>query len=90
MTDHIFTGHVSKTYFSPGEGNGNPLQLFLPGEFHGQRSLADYSPWSHKESDMTELLALSLFRLLLEHENNVYILYTLLLFLICYQQLKLI
>ena len=30
---------------SPGEGNGNPLQLFLPGEFHGQKSLADYSPW---------------------------------------------
>ena len=24
---------------SPGEENGNPLQLFLPGEFHGQRSL---------------------------------------------------
>ena len=25
--------------------------IFLPGEFHGQRSLAGYSPWSHKESD---------------------------------------
>ena len=24
----------------------------LPGEFHGQRSLADFSPWGHKESDM--------------------------------------
>ena len=24
--------------------------VFLPGEFHGQRSLAGYSPWSHKES----------------------------------------
>ena len=33
---------------SPGEWNSNPLQLFLPGEFHGQRSLAGYSPWSHK------------------------------------------
>ena len=22
--------------------------LFLPGEFHGQRSLAGYSPWSHR------------------------------------------
>ena len=38
---------------SPGGGNGNPLQLFSPGEFHGQRSLAGYSPWGHKESDMT-------------------------------------
>ena len=39
---------------SPGGGHGNPLQLFLPGESHGQRSLADYSLWGHKESDMTE------------------------------------
>ena len=30
---------------SPGEGNGNPSPKRLPGEFHGQRSLADYSPW---------------------------------------------
>jgi len=28
----------------------------LPGEFHGQRSLVVYSPWGHKESDMTEWL----------------------------------
>ena len=34
---------------SPGEGNGCPLLLlFLPGEFHGQRSLADYSLWAAK------------------------------------------
>ena len=37
---------------SPGEGNGSPLQ-FLPGKFHGQKSLASYSPWGCKESDMT-------------------------------------
>ena len=28
--------------------------VFLPGEFRGQRSLAGYSPWSLKESDMTK------------------------------------
>ena len=28
--------------------------VFLPGESHGQRSLAGYSPWGHKQSDMTE------------------------------------
>ena len=28
--------------------------VFLPEEFHGQRSLAGYSLWGHKESDMTE------------------------------------
>ena len=43
---------------SPGEGNGNPLQLFLPGKSHGQRSLVGYSPWGRKESDMTEQLTL--------------------------------
>ena len=30
--------------------------VFLPEEFYGQRSLASYSPWCHKESDMTEQL----------------------------------
>ena len=29
--------------------------VFLPGESHGQRSLADYGPWGHKELDMTEV-----------------------------------
>ena len=31
-----------------------PTPVFLLGESHGQRSLAGYSPWDHKESDMTE------------------------------------
>ena len=30
-----------------------PTPVFLPGEFHGQRSLAGYSCWDPKESDMT-------------------------------------
>ena len=34
------------------EGNGNPLQLFLPGKSHDQRSLAGYSPWGHKGLDI--------------------------------------
>ena len=29
---------------SLGEGNGKPIPVFLPGEFHGQRSLVGYSP----------------------------------------------
>ena len=32
---------------SSGEGNGNLLQYFCFREFHGQRSLAGYSPWGH-------------------------------------------
>ena len=36
------------------------LNIFLPGEFHGQRNLSGYSPWGCKESDTTEWLTLSL------------------------------
>ena len=32
-----------------------PAPIFLPGEFHGQRSLAGYNPWGHAESDTTEV-----------------------------------
>ena len=35
-----------------------PTPVFLPGEFHGQGSLAGYSPWGYKESGTTELLTL--------------------------------
>ena len=31
-----------------------PTAVFLPGVFHGQRSLVGYSPWGHRESDTTE------------------------------------
>ena len=35
-----------------------PIPVFLPGEFHGQRSFTDYSPWGCKELDMTEQLTI--------------------------------
>ena len=31
-----------------------PTPVFLPGESHGQRSLAGYNSWSRKESDASE------------------------------------
>ena len=31
-----------------GEGNSNPLPVFLPGKSHGQRSPEGYSPWGCK------------------------------------------
>ena len=37
-----------------------PTTVFLPGEFHEQRSLVGYNPWGHKESYVTEQLILSL------------------------------
>ena len=43
-------------------GQEDPLEeglaatpVFLPGEFHGQRSLVGYSPWGRKEIDTTEV-----------------------------------
>ena len=34
---------------SPGGGHGNPHPAFMPGEFHGQKSLAGHSSWGCKE-----------------------------------------
>ena len=44
---------------SPGGGHGNPLQYFCLENSHGQRSLAGYSPWGHKELDMTKQLSIA-------------------------------
>ena len=38
----------------PLEEEMQPTPVLLPGKSHGQRSLAGYNPWDHKESDMTE------------------------------------
>ena len=36
-----------------------PTPVFMPGEFHGQRTLVGYSPWLHRELEMTEQLTLT-------------------------------
>ena len=56
-------------WFTGGEdllekGMATPLYLhstpvYLPGEFHGQRSLVGYSPWGHKTLDTAEWLILT-------------------------------
>ena len=38
----------------PGEREWLTTPVLLPGGFQGQKSLAGYSPWAHKESDMTD------------------------------------
>ena len=38
----------------PWKREWQPTPIFLPGESLEQSSLVGYSPWSHKESDMTE------------------------------------
>ena len=42
----------------PWRREGLPTPVFLLGEFHGQRSLAGYSPRGHKELGMTKGLSL--------------------------------
>ena len=55
--------HCSKWSFSEAtilrlimkmRGKWQPTPVFLPGEFHGERSMASYSPWGRKESDTTK------------------------------------
>ena len=41
----------------PGGGHGNPLQYSCLENPHRQRSLVSYSPWSGRESDMTEQIS---------------------------------
>ena len=43
----------------PGGGHGNPLQYSCLEYPHGQRSLAGYSSWGRKGSDMTEPLSIT-------------------------------
>ena len=38
----------------PWRGKWQPTLVFLPENFHGQRSLVGYSPWGCKESNTTE------------------------------------
>ena len=66
LTGRFFT--TSTTWEAPGfpapwvgkipwRRKSQPTAVFFPGKFHGQRrSLVGYSPWGHKESDMTERL----------------------------------
>ena len=46
-------GLIPESGRSPGEGKATTA-VFLPGESHGQRSLASSSPQGHKELDTTE------------------------------------
>ena len=47
-------GSIPESGRCPGEDNGNPVQYACLENPHGQRNLAGYSPWTHKESDLTE------------------------------------
>ena len=53
-------GDIRDTGSIPGSGRYleegmETHSVFLPGESHGQRSLAGYSPWGRRELDVTEV-----------------------------------
>ena len=52
-------GSVAGSGRFPWRREWQPTPVFLPGEFHGQRSLAGYSPWGCKELDTIEQLTLT-------------------------------
>ena len=51
MRETGFDLWVGKT---PWRRKWQPTPVLLPEKFHGLRSLVGYSPWGHKELDMTE------------------------------------
>ena len=48
---HGFGSWVGKILWSK---KWQPIPVFSPGQFHGQKSLVGHSPWGDKELDMTE------------------------------------
>jgi len=56
-TRHV--GSIPGWERSPGIGKWQPTPVYLPGKFHGQRSLVDYSQSSHRQSDTTGQLSTS-------------------------------
>ena len=48
-------GSIPGSERSSVEENGNPLLYSCLENPHGQRNLAGYSPWGHKESDTTKV-----------------------------------
>ena len=62
FAQHLLVIQKTQVWTLGGEG---PLEkkngyspIFLPEEFHRQRSLAGYSPWDRKEWDTTEQLTI--------------------------------
>ena len=65
-------GSIPDSGKSPGR-NGNPLQVFLPGKSHGQRSLADYKSMGCQrvEHDLRTKQQMGMCKLLSRFQNKV-------------------
>ena len=55
--DTVDAGLITGLGRAPGEENGSPLQNSCLENPMNRRTLVGYSPWGHKESDMTERLS---------------------------------
>ena len=54
---HRRCGFISWVGKIPWRSKWQPIPVFLPGKFYGQRSLAGYSPWGLKSQTLTEWLS---------------------------------
>ena len=55
----MYTIHTSNFPGFTGAGpRHQPTPVFLPEKSHGEKSLVGYSPWGHKELDMTQQLSM--------------------------------
>ena len=54
---HRFDPWIRKT---PWNRKWQPALVFLPGEFHGQRSLPGYSPWDCNEQDRGKQVSMNI------------------------------
>ena len=70
LADARDPGSIPGSGRSPGGGHVNPLQYSCLENPHGQRSLAGYSPWGHKEWDTTERLSTAQYSLALYREKT--------------------
>ena len=60
LTSECASGHCDELYIKKdlcslrGRRKWQPTPVFLPGEFHGERSLVGCCPWGRTDSDTTE------------------------------------
>ena len=57
----------------PWRRNWQPSPVLLTGKSHGQRSLVNYRPWGHKESDTTERLTTTLMNVTRDMKQDIWV-----------------
>ena len=52
-------------------GKWQPTPVFLPGKFHGQRSLVGHGPWGHKKSDTIAWMSMHTWTIIILNEKTM-------------------